>query len=71
MLCTAEGASVATYGLTRGEQARLPQEAMQLIMTHRVAERSVTGVVTAEVVAGPRCTVVARIPLAPPQPGVD
>ncbi|NYE37755.1 hypothetical protein F4692_002888 [Nocardioides cavernae] len=64
VLCTADGSSVATYGLTRGEQVRLPQEAVQLIMTHRVAERSATGVVTAEVVAGPRCTVVARIPSA-------
>lgn len=65
VLCTAEGASVATYGLTRAEQLRLPQEAVQLIMTHPVTETaSAAGVVTAEIVTGPRCTVVARVPSA-------
>lgn len=65
VLCTAEGLSVASFGLTRGEQLRLPQEAVQLIMTHGVAHTdSPSGVVTAEVVAGARCTVVARVPSA-------
>lgn len=67
VLCTAEGASVATYGLTRGEQLRLPHEAMQLIMTHRVAGTdapAASGIATAEIIAGARCTVVARVPSA-------
>lgn len=62
VLCTAEGDSLAAYGLTRSEQHSLPQKAVQLIMTERGGERSASGVVTAEMVAGPRCTVVARIP---------
>jgi hypothetical protein len=67
VLCTAEGASVATYGLSRSEQLRAPAEARHLFDSHRQAAADLpaedaAAVVTAEVTSGGRCAVVAKVP---------
>jgi hypothetical protein len=60
VLCTAEGTSVATYGLSRSEQLRMPREALRIV--EACPQDAGDGVVTAELITGARCTVVARIP---------
>lgn len=67
VLCTMDGTPVAVHGVSRGDQLRLPREARRLIATRRAdaeLDRSASGVVTAELVVGLRCTVVAQVPSA-------
>lgn len=59
-LCTVDGTTVATYGLSRAEQLSLPREARRLLAA---GTTTAPGVVSVEQVTGARCTVVARIPL--------
>ena len=65
VLCTTDGASVATFGLSRSEQLRAPDEARRLFDSHGQAAPEAapgTTIVSAEVTSGDHCAVVAKVP---------
>ena len=64
VLCTMSGASVVSHGLSRNDQLRMPRAARRLLASNRVEDGGTGDVVTTELTAGTRCTVVARIPSA-------
>lgn len=65
VLSTMDGVAVATHGLSRSEQLRLPREGRRLIASRRAdgdLEQSGSGVVSADQTVGLRCTVAALVP---------